>query len=133
MFRFISVLMLLGFTAGCDPFVELETRFAVYNSSSYDIQTVVNGNVVGTIIGAGGTASFRVLVPIPRQSGGSYSTEPSVDREVSVTVAFQNLSTGWLSQMMTCRAGAKIVTSVSYEVSGTEPYLYENTQCSSSW
>jgi hypothetical protein len=108
--RIFALLMLLSFAA-CDPFTEVKARFAVYNRSPDPFILLVNAKEFGDRVEPNQATPVRVEVPIPSRDYGS--TSP-LDESVSVTVAIRNLRTGYISQVETCRAGAKVITTVIY-------------------
>ncbi len=127
----IIVLLLVAFcTTACAAYVEEEARFVGYNVSGVKVVALVNDGG-GWEIPANGSIKFTTQVPVPKnpvQTGyGSYgSTGPStIDKVVQISVAFRNLRTGKLTVPIFCYAGAKIVTTVWYEVSGS----YESARC----
>ena len=107
-------LVLAVFVCACKPLVEQDARFAGYNMSPDPVQTIVSGHGAGPEIPANSSKSFRVTVLVP-SSTGAFSTEP-VDQRTTVTVAFRNSRTGILTDVISCSAGAKVVTSVWYKV-----------------
>jgi hypothetical protein len=128
--RNLPALFLSIFFIGCSDFVEVDARFAVYNLTPDDGVLVINGLTVGGIIPGGKPVATEVRVPIPApRSDGP--TGPSVrDRTTTVTVAVYNLRTRMTSRPTSCRAGAKVVTSVTYEVFGRREY---QVRCTTSW
>jgi len=107
-------LVLVMFATACRPLVEQDARFAVYNMSGDPVQLIVSGHGAGPEIPANSSKTFKVTVLVP-SSSGSFSTEP-VNERTTVTVAFRNSRTGILTDVTTCSAGAKVVTSVWYKL-----------------
>jgi len=111
--RWLFFVLVMSATA-CKPLVRQDAQFAVYNMSGDPVQLVVSGHGAGPEIPANGSKSFKVAVLVP-SSSGSFSTEP-VNERTTVTVAFRNSRTGVLTDVTSCSAGAKVVTSVWYKV-----------------
>lgn len=107
-------LILAIFTTACNPLVRQDAQFAAYNISSDPVQLIVSGHGAGPEIPANGSRFFKVTILVP-SSSGSFSTEP-VNERTTVTVAFRNSRTGILTDVTSCSAGAKVVTSVWHKV-----------------
>lgn len=130
----ILLVALAVIVSACGAFIERDAQFVGYNTSKDSILVYVNDGG-GFPISANGTTKFVVEVPIPSnpvQPGyfGTPSGPSSIDKVVRVSVAFKNLTTGKLLPPIFCDAGAKLVTTVWYEVSS---YGYESSRCQASW
>ena len=121
--RTFALLILLSLAA-CDPFTEVKARFAVYNRSSEAFVLLVNAKEFGDTVQPNQATPVRVEVPIPTRDYG-YGTGP-LDETVSVTVAIKNVRTGYISQVETCRAGAKVITTIIYTKSTTNNAAWGN-------
>jgi len=123
------VLGLLALTvSACDAYIDQDAIFIGYNNASIDsIQILVDG-VGYELLAPGRSSQFIVKIRVPRPTVGS--TGPSsLDRTVQVSVAVRNLRTSQQVGPIFCQAGAKIRTTVWYEmVSGRE-----NVRCQSSY
>jgi len=124
----IVVLGLIVITGACDPFYEVDVRFSVTNKSHDEIGLKVNGIEAGGIIRPGGSSPTVVEVPIALRRG---STTSVVDEDTRVEVVIYNFRTNQPTKPVFCRAGAKIVVSVFYEVTGSPPNDRENLDCRS--
>jgi len=113
---------------GCDVFYEVDVRFSVTNKSHDEIGLKVNGTEVGGVIRPGGSNPTVVQVPIALRRG---STTSVVDEDTRVEVVIYNFRTNQPSRPVYCRAGAKIVVSVFYEVTGSAPNQKEKLSCRS--
>lgn len=112
------LLVTLLFTAACEPYEEIEVQFAAYNTTENVGRPVVNGSPVGDIVSPGQPSSFTVTVRVPRESNRIIGSR---DREAEVTVAFQNLTAGTMTEPEDCEAREGSVTSITYSVrSGRE-------------
>ncbi|MDP3763887.1 MAG: hypothetical protein Q8Q92_04620 [bacterium] len=133
--RKLFVILIALAVSGCgSPFVERTAQFVGYNNSNDNIVALVNDGEEHPIP-ANRSVNFTVRVPVPKnpvQMGYiSYPSGPStIDKVVQVSVAFRNLATGRLSTPIMCQAGAKVVTTIWYEVSS---YGYESSRCTSSY
>lgn len=135
---FFLILAVAMCSAACEnarsPFVDKNAQFVGYNNSRDHGLVYVNDGT-GFPVAANSTTRFVVEVPIPKnpiQPGyfGTPTGPSSVDKIVRVSVAFKNLTTGKLLPPIFCDAGAKLVTTVWYEVSS---YGYESLRCQSSY
>jgi len=123
--RIFALLMLLSLAA-CDPFTEVKARFAVYNRSPDPFVLVVNANEFGDPVQPNQATPVRVEVPIPSKDYGFGSTTGPLDERVTVTVAIKNLRTGYISQVETCQAGAKVITTIIYTKDATSNSAWGN-------
>lgn len=124
-------LVVLGATfalTGCDVFYDVNVRFSTTNKSYDEIGLIVNGFEVGGVIRPGGSNPTVVEVPIALRRG---STTSVVDEDTYVEVVIFNFRTNQPSRPVFCRAGAKIVVSVFYEVTGSAPNQKEKLSCRS--
>ena len=122
------VLGLVFALVGCDAFYEVNVRFSVTNRSHDEIGLKVNGIEVGGIIRPGGSNPTIVEVPIALRRG---STTSIMDEDTRVEVVVYNFRTNQPTRPVFCRAGAKIVVSVFYEVTGSPPNDREDLDCRS--
>ena len=112
---FLTAIAMLVLTS-CDVVSMENAQFDAYNVSNDNIVAIVNGNEF-SIIPGNRPSKFVVSVPVPRQAIGTPSGPSQVDKMVKVSVAFRNLVTGKLTSPTTsCWAGAKVVTTIWYEV-----------------
>ncbi len=112
----LLVLTLLTLAGGaCSPYVSRDALFIGYNHSDDRIVIVVNGVDEATLSPVSSTR-FVVTIPVPRPD----ISGPSADEErVRVSVVVRNLRTNTQTETEFCRAGARVVTHVSYEVSSS--------------
>lgn len=124
--KFILAISALFILSGCDPYVEVSTRFIVYNLSNESVQLIINGRGVDPDLPPQTTRQQTIQVSVPR-SGNSVTG--SGEQNVSVSIVFRNLRTGELTREITCSAGSRIQTTVVYEVYGSGNNIYYSTRC----
>ena len=130
--KIIWALVLTVALGACDDdgFTEVGATFAIHNQSYEEVAFFVDGQEMG-VIRPQSAERFIVPILVPH-SRRNRSFEPVVDREVDVSVSFKNLVTDEVSRYRICRAGAKIVTSVSYESVAFASRVYYDVRCTSS-
>ena len=119
-------------SSGCSRFTTQYAIIDAYNNSSDNAVIVVNATMEKTIL-AHQSLRFEVPILVPANPVSSQGGPSSVDKPVEMSIAFKNLRTGRLTFPAICRAGAKVITTVSYRVySGNDLYDYA-PQCTSSY
>ncbi len=120
----------LGDILEVDPLYHVDAPFGLSTRSGDEIRLMVNNQEVGPAVTAAKSAAFKVNIPVALPRGGNQTV---YDVETYVTVQIFNRRTSLPTPPISCRAGAKIITSVFHEVTGTPPYQYERVECRSSW
>ena len=133
LFGLVLVTTVLPLVMACDTYVQKEALFVGYNVSNDNVVALVNDGEEHPIA-ANRSAQFVVVVPIaknPVQPWFGTPTGPSLnDKSTQVSVAFRNLRTGKLTTPIFCNSGAKLVTTIRYEMSS---FGYESTSCQASY
>ena len=128
--KFLIWALLAVSTTACNfgnPFVERTARFVGNNRSSFNVVAMVNDGTEYPIP-ANRSVGFEVKIMVPQNPANSDGFGPStIDKTVQVTVVFRNLVTGNQTSYMPCWAGAKVVTTIEYEVAS---HGQEQTRCS---
>ena len=125
----LAVLAILALLAGCNKFETEKAIFVANNKSDSSIEVKVDGGQRQQV-GAKDSTRFTVEILVPTREVYGYTTpESSVDKVVRVGVSVKNLLTGSLTNT-TCDAGAKLITTVTYEVTG---YGNEYLRCERSY
>lgn len=113
---FIAMLALMSGACG-EHFIEFDAPLVGYNLTSDPVQAIVNGESVGPIIPSNGSEKFGIKVMIPKK-GDIMDLD---DRETYITATFRNLRNGKMAEPIRCRAGAKVVTSLTLEIDIHDP------------
>ena len=101
-------------SSGCSAFSEQQAQFVAWNSTPDNMRVVVNGKDMGSTVFGNTSWPFTVTLSVPRSS---YDYGPSpIDKVIQVDVAVRNDRTGQLTTPITCQAGGKVTTNVTYEV-----------------
>jgi len=102
-------------------FAEKSAVFVAYNESRDEVVAIIDGANEYNIAPSG-SARFTVKILVPYNDTRVDYGPSTIDKEVDVSVAFRNVATGKLTTPITCRAGAKVVTTIWYQWNNGFPY-----------
>jgi len=109
-----------------DSFYEVPARVGFSNGGLDSASVRISNKDEGPVVPPGGSAAFKVKVPVAQSAGSDNSI---YDLIVSLQVEVYDLGTGKISRPITCTFGAKVVTSIYYEVRGVPPHQYASVEC----
>ena len=125
----VVVFGLLVTLGACGNVVEVDALVGVTNNSDDWSGLLMNSREVGNPIPPRSSVQMMLKVQVPAGRSGD-PTAPA-DERVYAVFSVQNFTTSEFTDPIQCRAGAKVITSLFYEMRGREPNTYGRLECDS--
>ncbi len=120
--RFLMVVALAIFASACSGIHSVDAHFGLTNTSDKSIIAVIDNVDAGPIVSPHQSAQFDAEI---RMSSSSTATSPS-NQQITVPVTVRSATGDFISRPVTCLAGLRVVTSITFAVypPSTTGYVY---------